>query len=374
MAPIRVGFLGLSKSGWAPNAHLPFLKISPDYEIVALCNSTVQSAKEAITLYNLPDTVKAYGDPQDLANDKDVDLVVCSVRVDRHLETISPALKAGKDVFVEWPLGASASQARELLKLKKEGGVKKAVVGLQARRAPIVHKVKELIDAGKIGKVLSSTWSGTAGALGLDATQAYEYIGRREVGGNLVTIHSGHSWDYIQYVLGYGFKSAHSILSNRRPTIKLLDSTGKVVEEKHAKTSDDTIFLQGLISSSSSPGDGIPFSYTLRGGKPFPSTNGLTWSIYGQTGEILVTASSPFLQIGYEDMKIQLHDFASDKVEEVDFAELEKLGDLPMPGRNVARVYRALAQGKESCTFEDAVERHEFIEGLYRDNGYTEGT
>jgi len=64
MAPTRVGFIGLSKSGWAPRAHLPYLKSSPDYEIVAIANSSVQSAQEAIKLYELPSSVKAYGNPQ----------------------------------------------------------------------------------------------------------------------------------------------------------------------------------------------------------------------------------------------------------------------------------------------------------------------
>lgn len=71
----------------------------------------------------------------ELAKDPNIDLVVCSVRVDRHFETIAPSLRAGKDVFVEWPLGKSAAEARELLKLKNEGGVKRAIVGLQARQA-----------------------------------------------------------------------------------------------------------------------------------------------------------------------------------------------------------------------------------------------
>jgi predicted dehydrogenase len=64
MAPIRVGFLGLSKAGWARGAHLPYLKASPDYEIVAICNSSVESSKDAIKLYSLPETTKAYGDPE----------------------------------------------------------------------------------------------------------------------------------------------------------------------------------------------------------------------------------------------------------------------------------------------------------------------
>lgn len=85
------------------------------------------------------------------------------MRVDRHFATIAPSLKAGKDVYVEWPLGKSAKEARELLKLKNEGGVKNAVVGLQARQAPSVHTIKELIAGGRIGEVLSSTWAAQAG-------------------------------------------------------------------------------------------------------------------------------------------------------------------------------------------------------------------
>lgn len=119
--------------------------------------------------------------------------------MDRHLATIGPSIKAGKDVFVEWPLGKSAAEARELLKLRNEAGAKHAVVGLQARQAPIVNKVKELIDSGVIGNVLNSTWVGAAGQGGSTTSDAYEYLGRKEVGGNLVTIHFGHAIDYIQY-------------------------------------------------------------------------------------------------------------------------------------------------------------------------------
>jgi predicted dehydrogenase len=105
----------------------------------------------------------------ELAKDPEIDLVVCSVRVDRHLATISPSLKAGKDVYVEWPLGKSLAEAKELLKLKNEGGVKKAVVGLQARQAPLIKKVKELIQQGRIGEVYSSTWVGQ-GSVGGETT------------------------------------------------------------------------------------------------------------------------------------------------------------------------------------------------------------
>lgn len=51
-----------------------------------------------------------------------------------------PALHAGKDVFVEWPLGASLAEAEEVTSLAKEKGVK-TYVGLQARVQSAMLKV-----------------------------------------------------------------------------------------------------------------------------------------------------------------------------------------------------------------------------------------
>jgi predicted dehydrogenase len=121
------------------------------------------------------------------------------VRVDRHFATISPSLRAGKNVFVEWPLGKNLAEAKELLRLKKENGVNTAVVGLQGRQATSVKKIKELIEGGRIGEVLSSSWQGQGTGAGPTVTEGREYISDRTIGGNLVTIHFGHSIDYIQH-------------------------------------------------------------------------------------------------------------------------------------------------------------------------------
>jgi len=92
---------------WGAIAHLPSLRASPHYEIVALCNSTIESAQSSIDFHKLGPNVKAYGSPEDIANDTDVDLILCSVVITKHYELIKPALLAGKNVFVEWPLAVS---------------------------------------------------------------------------------------------------------------------------------------------------------------------------------------------------------------------------------------------------------------------------
>lgn len=69
MPPIRAGLIGLSGSppdkyqglGWAASAHLPYLLDSEAYTFDALCNTSVESARCAVRLHNLPNSTKTYG-------------------------------------------------------------------------------------------------------------------------------------------------------------------------------------------------------------------------------------------------------------------------------------------------------------------------
>jgi predicted dehydrogenase len=204
MAPIRVGIIGLASGtevtaspggGWASSAHLPYLLASPHYEIVALCNSSVESAKIAVKKYDLPTSTKAYGRSEDLANDLDVDLVVCSVRVDRHYKLMKPVLEMGKNAFVEWPLGANLQEAEELTTIAQKSG-STTMVGLQGRIDPGVQKLRELNKGGKIGDVLSTVITAHVGGLGgAFEPPGIEYQAQKAVGGNLLTIVSMHTID-----------------------------------------------------------------------------------------------------------------------------------------------------------------------------------
>ena len=73
---VRVGVIDLSaraKTSWASPAHLPYLQASGSkYVIVALRNSIFPAVQSAIEAYNLPARTKAYGNPQDLAEDIEV--------------------------------------------------------------------------------------------------------------------------------------------------------------------------------------------------------------------------------------------------------------------------------------------------------------
>jgi predicted dehydrogenase len=207
MAPIRVGLIGLSSTksdsmapgSWAYLAHLPHLLSSPDYEIVALANSSQEAAQKAIKAYNLRATTKAYGCPEDIANDPDIDLIVISVVVMKHYKLAKPALLAKKNVFVEWPLGASLAESEELAALAKRNGVR-TIVGLQARADPLVHKLKEILESGQIGDILSTSILGPMSGLPTDVWfDGAEYYLDMKNGGNHFMIFFGHCKFYSSH-------------------------------------------------------------------------------------------------------------------------------------------------------------------------------
>src|SRR6184192_4779186 len=140
---IRVGIIGANPDrGWAAQAHIPALKsLSDDFEITALSTSRRESAEAASKLFGVP---LAFDNHQDLVNSAVVDVVAVTVKVPYHLELATAALSAGKAVYCEWPLGNGLKEATQLAALAKEKGVL-AVAGLQARSAPSVAYVRDLV-------------------------------------------------------------------------------------------------------------------------------------------------------------------------------------------------------------------------------------
>src|SRR5437868_9223649 len=156
---IRVGIIGANPDrGWAAQAHIPALRsLSDDFEITALSTSRRESADAAGKLFGVP---LAFDNHEELVNSPTVDVVAVTVKVPYHLELATAALEAGKPVYCECPLGNGLEEAETLAALAKKQGVL-AVAGLQARSAPPVAYVRDLIAQGYVGEVLSTTLIGS---------------------------------------------------------------------------------------------------------------------------------------------------------------------------------------------------------------------
>src|SRR5213596_3623401 len=195
---LGVGIIGVSSvRGWAATAHIPALRALPNYEIRALSGHSAESAREAGEVFGVS---AVFSDPKQLVSQPDIDVVAVTVKVPHHRELVSAALAAGKAVYCEWPLGRDLNEARAMATLAAEKGVR-TVVGLQARQAPAIEFVRQLLNDGYVGEVLSTTMIGVSVA-GDVVVQPNVYMLDGNNGANLLTVAVGHSLDTLNHVLG----------------------------------------------------------------------------------------------------------------------------------------------------------------------------
>ncbi|KAJ6145561.1 hypothetical protein N7470_009456 [Penicillium chermesinum] len=349
MAPIRVGLIGLSSTStsfaagaWAAKAHLPWLLKSPDYKLVALANSSVEAAKASIKAHGLPAETRAYGTPEEIANDPDVDLVVVSVNVAKHYDLIKPALHAKKDAFVEWPLGANTTEAAELTELAKANGVK-TVVGLQARADPIVIKTKEIVQSGVLGNLTSSNVVVANSAF---PTQTWfagaEYYLSKDSGGNMLTIFFGH----------FDFEDA-------LPTATIVDGQGKVVQENYPRTAPDHLLVQGTLEN------GALASISVRATEEAVDDVGFCWVITGTKGELELTRPPGSWQTGPPEGTLRLR-VGKNAAEAIDFSTIHSSDVATTEEPNMAAVYDAFAKGQDDrfSTFESSLRVHKLLDRI----------
>jgi predicted dehydrogenase len=353
---LGVGIIGVSPvRGWAATAHIPALRALPNYEIRALSASSETSARAAGEAFEVG---AVFSDHEQLLTQPDVDVVAVTVRAPLHRELVSAALAAGKAVYCEWPLGRDLDDARAMAALADEQAVR-TVVGLQARQAPAIGFVQELLDDGYVGEVLSTTLVGLS-VLGDVLEQPNAYMLDEANGANILTVAVGHSLDILCYVLGE-FAELSALSDLRRPLITV-EETG----EQIVKTAPDQIAVIGTLTSGATAS--IHVREAVAGG------TGFLWEINGTDGTLRITADAaqpqifPLTVAGAQGRN-EPAELAVPAASTQRWPELAGLEGTP--AFNVGRAYAAFAADIANGTrtvpdFADAVRRHEVIAALGR--------
>src|SRR2546427_10931718 len=269
---LGVGIIGVSPvRGRAATAHIPALRALPNYEIRALSAHNAESARAAGEVFGVS---AVFSDHEQLVTQPDIDVVAVTVKVPHHRPLVSAALAAGKAVYCEWPLGRDLDDARAMAALAAKQGVR-TVVGLQARQAPAIEFVQELLRDGYVGEVLSTTMVGVS-VPGDVVGQPNAYMLDKTNGANVLTIAVGHSLDILNYVLGE-FADLSAVSSLRRPRITI-EETGEPI----VKTAADQIAVIGTLTSGATAS--VHVREAVAGG------NGFLWEINGTDGTLRITA------------------------------------------------------------------------------------
>ncbi len=353
---LGVGIIGVSPvRGWAATAHIPALRALPNYEIRALSGHSAESARAAGKVFGVS---AVFSDHKQLVTQPDIDVVVVTVKVPHHRELVSAALAAGKAVYCEWPLGCDLDDARAMAALAAERGVR-TIVGLQARQAPAIEFIQQLLSDGYVGEVLSTTMVGLS-VPGNVVGQPNAYMLDKTNGANVLTIAVGHSLDVLNYVLG-DFADLSAVSDLRRPLITIAETGEEIV-----KTAADQVAVIGTLTS------GVTASVHVR--EAVAGGIGFLWEINGTDGTLRITADAAYPEIfpltvtgahgRSEPVELALPTRLTQK-----WPTLTSLEGAP--AYNVGRAYAAFAADIENGThtvpdFADAVRRHEVIAAIER--------
>ncbi len=139
--------MGLIGPGFIGMHHIDAVRRLGFAEVVALADHKADSARIKADEAGIP---HAYGSPEELIADPDVDVIHNTTPNHLHFPVSMAAIEAGKHIVSEKPLAMDPDQCRRLRDAAKAAGVVNAVM-FNYRGNPLVQQMRDMIAAGEIG-------------------------------------------------------------------------------------------------------------------------------------------------------------------------------------------------------------------------------
>lgn len=210
-----VGFGSIARSHLSALRGLPATRELEVRPVVALVVSErADSVGEEVAALGIPRVVDSLAEA---LQDSDIALVDICTRNDRHAPEARAALDAGRSVYVEKPIGRTASEA-EALAAAASGGPP-AQAGLVVRYAPMLAEMRALLQAGAIGELRHGRLGSFHGSY-LDPARPMSWrLRSAEAGGGAMLDLGVHLIDAIRFLAGepaLQSASARIIVERRR--------------------------------------------------------------------------------------------------------------------------------------------------------------
>jgi predicted dehydrogenase len=148
---IGYGFMGKTHSYGYKTIPLYYEKMPFKIKLVGICDvnlAIAAAAKEALGFEYATD------DPDRILNDPTINVIdVCTPNI-YHKDAVMKALKAGKNIYCDKPLATSFEETHEITEALAGSNVV-TQMALQYRFFPATMRAKELIDEGRVGRIMS---------------------------------------------------------------------------------------------------------------------------------------------------------------------------------------------------------------------------
>jgi predicted dehydrogenase len=223
MGDLRVGVIGV---GWAGQRHLEAYEVQKGVRIAAVAGLEVEARTALAERYGIEHAVDRW---EELVALDGLDAVSVAVPTFLHAPIAIAALERGLHVLSEKPIARNADEAQRMVDAARAAG-RVLEVGFNHRQRGDIHKLKEVVDAGRLGTpYYAKAW--WLRRTGIPGEGSWFTTAELAGGGPLVDI-GVHVLDFSLFLLGNPAVTAVSA-----STYDLLASRGFGFDRKSGKTS-----------------------------------------------------------------------------------------------------------------------------------------
>ncbi|MEI7792462.1 MAG: Gfo/Idh/MocA family oxidoreductase [Candidatus Berkelbacteria bacterium] len=147
MDKINVAVIGVGNMG---QHHARVYSELPNVNLVAVCDMDLERSSKLAKSHDC----LAYDDYEKMLKENKIDIVSVVVPTFLHHKVACAVLALGSNVFLEKPIAVSLKEGKEIIATAKKNG-KKLMIGHIERFNPAIQRLKELIEEGRIGNIIS---------------------------------------------------------------------------------------------------------------------------------------------------------------------------------------------------------------------------
>jgi predicted dehydrogenase len=193
---LRFGIIG---TGFIAHENYKALSEFENVKIAALCNRTLQKAKDFAGKYDL--SCPVYTDYKEMVNKENLDVVVINIPHDLHEEVFMFCADRKVNIIIEKPLANSYESAARMLESTRENGIKAMVCHTQRYNA-IYQTAKQYLKSADLGKLINISdilhynyfWEG----------RPLWFLDPERAGGGIVMNYGVHQLDRIHFLTDSG--------------------------------------------------------------------------------------------------------------------------------------------------------------------------
>ena len=205
----KVSFIVLG-AGSRGNAYSKYANLAPDkMEIVGVADPIVARREHFKRAYNIPEENVATDWKELMERPKFADAVIISTQDRMHFEPAMMAIEKGYHLLLEKPMAPSPDECLKIAEAAERKGVH-VIICHVLRYAPFFCKLKELIDEGRIGKVMNINHTEGIGNIHFSHSYTRGNWHIEAESTPMLLAKSCHDVDIIQWLVGKEFKKVQS--------------------------------------------------------------------------------------------------------------------------------------------------------------------